>query len=642
MPISANTDLLFDALSKRILLLDGATGTMIQSYTLEENDFRGERFADHPVDLKGNNDLLSITRPDIISSIHDAYLQAGADIIETNTFNSNSVALADYQMEDLAFELNKTGAELARKKADEYLKITPDKPRFVAGVIGPTNRTASISPDVNDPGFRNIDFMTLVETYTSALDGLVQGQADIIMLETIFDTLNAKAAIYAIETYFHDHKLNLPLMISGTITDASGRTLTGQTTEAFWYSLRHAKPLSIGLNCALGPYELRQHVEELARISEVHVSAHPNAGLPNEFGEYDLDAEEMAKEIQQWADEGMLNIIGGCCGTTPQHIKAIAEAVEGKTPRKLPEFPKQLKLSGLEALTVMPESNFINVGERANVSGSPKFLKLIKENNLEAALDIARQQVENGAQIVDVCMDEGMLESEELMHEFLCLIASEPDISRVPIMIDSSKWSVIEAGLRCVQGKGIVNSVSLKEGEDEFLEHARQIRLYGAAVVVMGFDENGQADSTQRRFDVAKRCYDLLVNKLDFPPEDIIFDPNVLTVATGMSEHNDYAISFFEATRLIKQHLPHALVSGGLSNISFSFRGNNAVREAMHTAFLYHGIQAGMDMAIVNAGQLGIYDEISPELLKRVEDVLLNRYKQMIIAGEIVPVLKKG
>ncbi len=625
MVSAINHKTLLEALKERILVLDGATGTMVQSYSLEENDFRGDRFIKHPVDLKGNNDLLNITRPDIVLAIHDAYLQSGADIIETNTFNANSIALADYKMEDLAFEINHTGAKLAKQKADEYSLKTPDNPRFVAGVLGPTNRTASISPDVNNPGYRNVDFAALVETYTTALDGLVQGDVDIIMLETIFDTLNAKAAIYAIESYFEDNAIRLPLMISGTITDASGRTLTGQTTEAFWYSLRHAQPLSIGLNCALGPYELRQYVEDLARISDAHVSAHPNAGLPNEFGEYDLDAKNMADEIQEWAQAGLLNIVGGCCGTTPQHIQAIADAVNGLAPRQLPEFPRELKLSGLEPLHVTAESNFINVGERTNVAGSPRFLKLIKENKLDEALEIARQQVENGAQIIDICMDEGMLESEQLMHEFLCLVAGEPDISRVPIMIDSSRWSVIEAGLRCIQGKGIVNSISLKEGEEEFLQRATQIRHYGAAVVVMGFDEHGQADSTQRRFEVAKRSYDLLVNHVNFPPEDIIFDPNVLTVATGMSEHNDYAVSFFEATRLIKQHLPYALVSGGLSNISFSFRGNNPVREAMHAAFLYHAIQAGLDMAIVNAGQLGIYDEISKDLLEHVEDVLLNR-----------------
>jgi 5-methyltetrahydrofolate--homocysteine methyltransferase len=612
-------------LGERILVLDGALGTMIQSYKLEEADYRGERFIDHPVHVQGNNDLLNITRPDVVSAIHSAYLDAGADILETNTFNSTAIAMADYQMEDLAFELNKTGAELASKLADKYTQSNPDKPRFVAGVLGPTNRTASISPDVNNPGFRNTTFMELVDTYLTAIDGLVAGKVDLLLVETVFDTLNAKAALFAIDQYFETHDLRLPIMISGTITDASGRTLTGQTTEAFWNSLRHAKPISIGLNCALGPQELRQYVEELSRISETHVSAHPNAGLPNEFGEYELDADTMAKEIKDWAESGFLNIVGGCCGTTPQHIHAIASCVESITPRKIPQIDRTLRLSGLEPLTVTPDTNFINIGERTNVAGSPKFLRLIKEDNLEQALDIAKQQVENGAQIIDICMDEGMLESEKLMHDFLCLVSAEPDICRIPIMIDSSRWSVIEAGLRCIQGKGIVNSISLKEGEKEFLEHALLLRRYGAAVVVMGFDEQGQADTTERRFEVAKRSYDLLVDQAGIPPEDIIFDPNILTVATGMSEHNDYAVSFFEATRLIKEHLPYALVSGGLSNVSFSFRGNNPVREAMHSAFLYHGIKAGMDMAIVNAGQLEIYDAISKDLLERVEDVLLNR-----------------
>ncbi|MGY8815267.1 MAG: methionine synthase [Gammaproteobacteria bacterium] len=612
-------------LGERILVLDGALGTMIQSYKLEEADYRGKRFIDHPVHVQGNNDLLNITRPDVVSAIHAAYLDAGADILETNTFNSTAIAMADYQMEDLAFELNKSGAELACELANKYTQSNPDKPRFVAGVLGPTNRTASISPDVNNPGFRNTTFMDLVETYLTAIDGLVAGKVDLLLVETVFDTLNAKAALFAIDQYFETHNLRLPIMISGTITDASGRTLTGQTTEAFWNSLRHAKPISIGLNCALGPHELRQYVEELSRISETHASAHPNAGLPNEFGEYDLDADTMAKEIKDWAQSGFLNIVGGCCGTTPQHISAIASCVEGIPPRKIPQIDRTLRLSGLEPLTVTPDTNFINIGERTNVAGSPKFLRLIKEGNLEQALDIAKQQVENGAQIIDICMDEGMLESEKLMHDFLCLVSAEPDICRIPIMIDSSRWSVIEAGLRCIQGKGIVNSISLKEGEKEFLDHAVLLRRYGAAVVVMGFDEEGQADTTQRRFDVAKRSYNLLVDKAGIPPEDIIFDPNILTVATGMSEHNNYAVSFFEASRLIKEHLPYAMVSGGLSNVSFSFRGNNPVREAMHSAFLYHGIKAGMDMAIVNAGQLEIYDEISKDLLERVEDVLLNR-----------------
>ena len=614
------------SLRERILLLDGAMGTMIQSYNLEEADYRGERFADHPCDVKGNNDLLSLTQPEIIKSIHRAYFEAGADIVETNSFNSTSIALADYQQEKLAYELNLAGAMLAREVADEFTFSDPSKPRYVAGVLGPTNRTCSISPDVNNPGYRNITFMELVEAYTDAVRGLVEGGVDILMVETIFDTLNAKAALFAIDQYFEKQNICLPIMISGTITDASGRTLTGQTVEAFYNSLRHAKPLSIGLNCALGPADLRQYVEELASFSETFVSAHPNAGLPNEFGEYDLEAPEMSKHIHEWAEAGLLNIVGGCCGTAPDHIRAMAEAIEGISPRKIPDLPIVQRLSGLEPFNITPDVNFVNVGERTNVAGSPKFLRLIKEEqDLDAALEVARQQVENGAQIIDICMDEGMLDSAQLMQDFLNLIASEPDISRVPVMIDSSKWSVIEAGLRCVQGKPIVNSISLKEGEEKFLERAKLVRRYGAAVVVMAFDEKGQADTTERRFEVCKRSYNLLVNQVGFPPEDIIFDPNVLTVATGMEEHNNYAVSFFEATRLIKEHLPYALVSGGLSNVSFSFRGNTPVREAMHAVFLYHAIQAGLDMAIVNAGQLGIYDEIPDDLLERIEDVLLNR-----------------
>ena len=598
-------------------------GTMIQSYRLQESDFRGERFADHGCDLKGNNDLLSLTQPDIIRDIHAAFLDAGADIITTNTFNSTAIAMADYELQDQVYELNRTGAGLARGVAEE--KSTPDKPRFVAGVLGPTNRTASISPDVNKPGFRNITFAELAEAYTTAIRGLVEGGVDILLLETIFDTLNAKAALYAIESFFETSGSRRPVIVSGTITDASGRTLTGQTNAAFWHSVRHVNPFAVGLNCALGAKDLREHIQELSNIADTHVSIHPNAGLPNEFGEYDETPEYMADILEEFARSGFLNIVGGCCGTTPEHIQRLHEQVCSQPPRTIPDIPPFCRLSGLEALTITPAANFINIGERTNVAGSPKFLRLIKEDKLDEALEIARQQVENGAQIIDVCMDEGLLDSEQLMQEFLLLVAGEPDISRVPIMIDSSRWSVIEAGLRCVQGKCIVNSISLKEGEDKFREQARIIRRYGAAVVVMCFDERGQADTTERRFEVAKRSYHTLVDDLGFPPDDIIFDPNILTVATGMEEHNNYAVSFFEASRLIREHLPGALVSGGLSNVSFSFRGNNPVREAMHSAFLYHAVKAGMDMAIVNAGQLGIYDEIPADLLERVEDVLLNR-----------------
>jgi len=613
-----------DRLSREILIIDGAMGTMIQRHRLSEADYRGTRFAQHPVDLKGNNDLLTLTKPEIIEEIHSAFVAAGADIIETNTFNSTTIAQADYALSDIARELNHAGAQLARRVIDRA-QAADGRPRYVAGVLGPTNRTASVSPDVHDPSFRNVSFEDLRESYVDAIDGLVCGGADLLLVETIFDTLNAKAALFAIEEYSAGLGRRLPLMISGTITDRSGRTLTGQTTEAFWNSVRHARPLCIGLNCALGASDLRPYVEELSRVADTCVSLHPNAGLPNEFGEYDDTPGHMAEVLGEFAGAGFLNLVGGCCGTTPAHIAAISAALKPMAPRQLPAVEPICRLSGLEALNLTSVTGFINVGERTNVTGSPKFAQLVRDGQLEAALTIARQQVENGAQVIDVNMDEGLLDSEKLMVEFLNRIASDPDISRVPIMIDSSKWSVIEAGLRCLQGKGVVNSISLKEGEDKFLAQAALCQGYGAAVVVMAFDEKGQADSAARKLEICARSYHLLRDRLDFAPQDIIFDPNVLTVATGIEEHNDYALAFFEATRLIKQELPHALVSGGLSNVSFSFRGNNPVREAMHSAFLYHAIQAGMDMAIVNAGQLAIYDEIPPDLLERVEDVLLNR-----------------
>ncbi|MBI1733194.1 MAG: methionine synthase [Gammaproteobacteria bacterium] len=612
-------------LRERILLLDGAMGTSIQQLRLGEADYRGRRFAAHERDLKGNNDVLSLTQPEVIREIHRRYLLAGADIIETNTFNSNAVSQADYGLSAIARELNRAAAELARGVADEVAGKPADRPRFVAGVLGPTGRTASISPDVNDPGARNITFEALVEAYAEATLGLLDGGVDLLLIETVFDTLNGKAAIFAVEQCFEARGRRLPVLISGTITDASGRTLTGQTPTAFWYSVRHAMPLCIGLNCALGPKELRPHVEELAGVADTFVSVHPNAGLPNAFGGYDETPESMANVLGEFARSGFVNLVGGCCGTTPEHIRAIAEAVRGCRPRAIPESPRYCRLSGLEPLTLRPETGFINIGERTNVAGSPKFLQLIQEGNLEGAVEIARQQVENGAQIIDICMDEALLDSAALMRRFVNLVASEPDISRVPLMPDSSRWEVIEAGLRCMQGKGIVNSISLKEGEEKFLKHARLARRYGAAVVVMAFDERGQGDTTDRRYEICARCYRLLTEKLGYPPEDIIFDPNILTVGTGIAEHNNYAVSFFETTRLIHQHLPHTLVSGGLSNVSFAFRGNNPVREAMHTAFLFHAVQAGMNMAIVNAGQLAVYAEIRLLLLERVEDVLLNR-----------------
>jgi 5-methyltetrahydrofolate--homocysteine methyltransferase len=619
------TAVLHRLLKERILILDGAMGTMIQTHRLDAHAYHGDLFHDHACDQKGNNDLLSVTQPRIIAGIHAAYLEAGADIVETNTFNSTRISMADYGMQDRARELNLAGARLAREAADEFMRRTPAKPRFVAGVLGPTNRTASLSPDVNHPEARNTSFDELVAAYSEAVPGLVEGGVDLIMVETIFDTLNAKAALFALDEFFQRSGAHLPVMISGTITDRSGRTLSGQTVSAFWNSVAHAKPLSIGLNCALGAKDLRPHIEELARIAETYTSLHPNAGLPNEMGEYDESPLYMASILGEFAQAGFINIVGGCCGTTPAHIRAIADAVQPVPPRVVPQVQKKLRLSGLEPLTIGDDSLFVNVGERTNVTGSRAFSRMILGGNYADALNVARQQVENGAQVIDVNMDEAMLDSKAAMVAFLNLIASEPDISRVPVMIDSSKWSVIEAGLKCVQGKPVVNSISMKEGEAEFLRQAKLVRRYGAAAVVMAFDEKGQADTLPRRIEICSRAYHLLVKEIGFPPEDIIFDPNIFAVATGIEEHNDYAVDFMEATRGIKRALPHVKVSGGVSNISFSFRGNDPVREAIHTAFLYHAIQAGMSMGIVNAGQLGVYEEIPKDLLERVEDMLFNR-----------------
>jgi 5-methyltetrahydrofolate--homocysteine methyltransferase len=610
-------------LEERILVLDGAMGTMIQGYRLGEAEYRGARFSDWPCDLKGNNDLLCLTQPQVIEEIHKAYLDAGADIIQTNTFNANRISLADYGMEELAFELNREAAALARRVADAAQKR--GRPRFVAGSIGPTNRTASISPDVSNPGARNVTFDQLVSAYYEAVDGLVAGGVDILMIETVFDTLNAKAAVFAVEKFCDERNLRLPLIVSGTITDASGRTLSGQTTEAFWHSLRHARPVAIGLNCALGPRELRPYVETLSNIADTHICAYPNAGLPNAFGGYDETPEQMVAEMREWAERSFLNIIGGCCGTTPAHIRAFAEAVKGLPPRKPPEAKPACRLSGLEPFAIDGESFFVNVGERTNVTGSAKFRKLVKDGRYEAALAVAREQVENGAQMIDVNMDEGMIDSAAAMTTFMNLIAGEPDIARVPVMIDSSRWDVIEAGLKCAQGKCVINSISLKEGEDEFIRHARLAMRYGAAVVVMAFDEQGQADTIGRKVSICTRAYNILTERLGFPAEDIIFDPNIFAIATGIEAHDAYGLDFIEATRIIKKTLPHALVSGGVSNVSFALRGNNEVREAIHAVFLYHATQAGMDMGIVNAGQLAIYDDIPRELRDVVEDVVLNR-----------------
>jgi 5-methyltetrahydrofolate--homocysteine methyltransferase len=612
-------------LAERILVLDGAMGTMIQARNLRETDYRGERFADWTVDLKGNNDLLSLSRPDVIRQIHDAYLEAGADLIETNSFNSTAVSQSDYRMEALIGELNRASARLAREAADAAEARDPSRPRFVAGVLGPTSRTASMSPDVNDPAFRNVSFEQLAASYAEAALALIEGGADLLLVETIFDTLNAKAALFAIETVFDRIGYRLPVMISGTITDQSGRTLSGQTPEAFWYSVMHARPLSIGFNCALGARALFPHVQELARVAPVPLSVHPNAGLPNEFGGYDETPETMAALLGGFARQGLLNIVGGCCGTTPAHIRAIAEAVRGLPPRVLPDPPSRLRLSGLEPLVIGPDTLFVNIGERTNVTGSRRFAKLVLDGQYEAALEVARQQVESGAQMLDVNMDEGLLDSELAMTTFLRLIASEPAIGKVPIVIDSSRWPVIEAGLRSVQGKSVVNSISLKEGETEFLRQAALVRRYGAAVIVMAFDEQGQADTADRKVAIAHRAYRLLTGPAGFAPEDIIFDPNIFAVATGIEAHDNLAVEYLDAIGRIKADLPGVHLSGGVSNLSFSFRGNEPIREAMHAAFLYHAVRAGMDMGIVNAGALPIYTDIPPELLERVEDVVLNR-----------------
>ena len=614
-------------LRERILILDGAMGTMIQGYRLAEEDYRGRRFRDFGHDLKGNNDILTLTQPQIIREIHAQYLDAGADVIETNTFNSTAIAQADYHLEHLVYELNCEAAKLARGVAEEYEARGPARPRFVAGALGPTNRTASISPDVNDPGFRNVTFDELVAAYSEAARGLLDGGVDVLLLETIFDTLNAKAALFAIDQLFEARGARVPLMISGTITDASGRTLSGQTPEAFWNSVRHARPFSIGLNCALGAKLMRPYIEEISQVADTYVCAYPNAGLPNPLAPtgYDETPEQTAAFLRDFADAAFINIAGGCCGTTPAHIQAIAEALKGAAPRKVPEIEHRTRLSGLEPLNIGEDSLFVNIGERTNVTGSKAFARLILAGDYAAALSVARQQVENGAQIIDVNMDEAMLDSKQAMTTFLNLIAAEPDISRVPVMIDSSKWEVIEAGLKCVQGKCVVNSISLKEGKDEFVKHAKLARRYGAATVVMSFDEKGQADTLERRVEIAKRCYHILVDEIGFPPEDVIIDPNIFAIATGIEEHANYGQDFIEATRIIRHTLPHARVSGGLSNISFSFRGNDPVREAIHTAFLYHAVKAGLTMAIVNAGQLGVYEEIPKDLLEHVEDIIFNR-----------------
>ncbi|MGZ5875507.1 MAG: methionine synthase, partial [Bradyrhizobium sp.] len=624
-PVSPKRTALLAAARERILVLDGAMGTMIQALGYDEAAFRGARFADFHRDVRGNNDLLILTQPKAIEEIHAAYLRAGADIVATNTFSSTSIAQADYEMSDLGSELNLQGARLARAAAGR-VSAEDGKPRFVAGAIGPTNRTASISPDVSNPGYRAVTFDDLRKAYGEQIKGLLDGGADLLLVETIFDTLNAKAALYAIAEITEERGIDVPVMVSGTITDKSGRLLSGQLPEAFWNSVRHARPITIGFNCALGAEDLRAHIADIGRVADTLVCAYPNAGLPNEFGQYDESPEYMARLIGEFASAGLVNIVGGCCGTTPDHIAAIAAAVAPHKPRAIPHIEPRLRLSGLEPFELTSAIPFVNVGERTNVTGSAKFRKLITAGDYTAALQVARDQVENGAQIIDVNMDEGLLDSEKAMVTFLNLVAAEPDIARVPVMIDSSKFNVIEAGLKCVQGKPVVNSISMKEGEAEFLAHARKVMAYGAAVVVMAFDETGQADTEDRKVDICKRAYDVLVDQLDFPPEDIIFDPNIFAIATGLEEHNNYGVDFIEATRWIRKNLPHAHISGGVSNLSFSFRGNEPVREAMHSVFLYHAIHAGMDMGIVNAGQLAIYEDIPKDLRDAVEDVILNTH----------------
>ena len=612
-------------LKNKILTLDGAMGTMVQSYELSEKDFRGEIFQNHPCDLKGNNDLLSLTQPDIVKEIHESYLTAGADLIETNTFNSTRISQADYQMEDLVYNMNKAAAKIARSVADEFTAMDPEKPRFVCGALGPTNKTASMSPDVSNPGFRNVTFNELVDSYFEQSKGLIDGGVHLLLIETVFDTLNCKAALFAIQNLYEEIGEEIPVIVSGTITDASGRLLSGQTVDAFWNSIRHADLLAVGLNCALGAEQIRPYIDALSKIADTNIMVYPNAGLPNEFGEYDETPDQMSNFLQEFAESGLVNIIGGCCGTTPDHIAAFSNSVQDIKPRKIPKIEPYTKLSGLEPLVIRPESNFINVGERTNVTGSERFRLLIKENQYEEALSVARQQVENGAQIIDVNMDDGLIDSEQAMEDFLRLIASEPEISKVPIMIDSSKWTVIETGLKNIQGKGVVNSISLKEGEDEFIHHAKIIKKYGASVIVMAFDEKGQADTYKRKVDICERAYKILTEKVRLKPEDIIFDPNIFAVATGIKEHNQYGKAFIDAAKTIRDKMPGVHISGGVSNLSFSFRGNNPVREAMHSCFLYHAIQNGMDMGIVNAGQLVVYDDIDSDLRESIEDVLFDR-----------------